>query len=175
MTKYLLIRHGDADYSQPAKWKAPGWGADLAPLSELGLTQIESVLPSVKFWKPDLILSSPTTRTLQGAAILQASLGVPLKVEFDLHEWIPDRSFAWVTLADVMSKFEDLEKNNGEWPKGEERAWEPLSSVHKRVTSTLYRYSAFERVAVMCHGVVTRALTGKMEMANAECVEYELS
>lgn len=40
-----------------------------------------------------VIVSSPYTRCLQTAAIVSRIRNIPLKVEVDLHEWIPDLLF----------------------------------------------------------------------------------
>jgi broad specificity phosphatase PhoE len=81
MAQFYLIRHGEADYSHPTRWNAPGWGADLSPLTEKGLEQVRSILPELRELKPDFLLSSPMTRALQGAALLHGELNIPMQVE----------------------------------------------------------------------------------------------
>lgn len=41
----------------------------------------------------DIILASPYTRTLQTAAIISKNTGIPIEVETDLLEWMPDLTF----------------------------------------------------------------------------------
>jgi broad specificity phosphatase PhoE len=154
------------------KWQATGWGADLAPLSTLGRGQIQDCVPGIVAKNPEVLLCSPTTRTMEGGAILQAVLNLPLHVEFDMHEWVPDRSFAWATLADVHAQVEDLEKHGGEWPSGRELPWEPFSAIRARCLGVLGRYRSYSCVVVMCHEMVIRALTGKAEVKNGEIVEF---
>ncbi len=83
------------------------------------------------------LVSSPFTRTMQTASIVSCRLGLRLQVEFDLHEWIPDESFRWHTLAEVRVFLADLDRCGGEWPPGERRLWEPLSSVRARASAAL--------------------------------------
>jgi broad specificity phosphatase PhoE len=175
MTIFYLVRHGEADYSAPGKWRAPGWGADLAPLSLRGIEQIMELVPRLRALAPCTLLSSPTTRTLQGALIIQQSLSMPATIEFDLHEWVPDRTFSWQTFQQVTSLYADLEANSGEWPAGEERPWEPLSAVSARALHVLRRYTTYERVVVMCHQILIRSLTGKRKVENGGIVEYHLA
>lgn len=176
MTKFLLMRHGEADYMGPAKWGTRGWGADLAPLTERGIEEASAAVRRVREWDPSLIVASPMTRAMQTAAIVAHELRVPMRVEFDLHEWVPDRSFAWRDLEDVMRLQEAFVVHNGEWPDGTEQPWEPLSSVRTRAEGVLTRYAhTAPRILVVCHGVVMYALTGQWVIAHTESVEYSLS
>jgi broad specificity phosphatase PhoE len=97
-----------------------------------------------------------------------------MQVEFDLHEWVPDNAFQWKTLEEVLISVQDLDENEGEWPEGLPRRWEPLSAIRNRVEAVLSRYTAHETVLVMCHGVVIRALTGRKEVENCEIAPYQL-
>lgn len=173
MTIFYLLRHGEADFCLPARWRASGWGADLAPLSPRGIEQIQAVAERLRQLRPEIIISSPMTRSLHSTLLLSGVLRVPCAVEFELHEWVPDLSFSWTTLEDVLASLADLESCGGEWPQGEKRPWEPLSSVRARVLSVLAQYRRYERVLTVCHGVVIRALTGKREVHCAEIVPFE--
>jgi broad specificity phosphatase PhoE len=160
MTDYLLMRHGQSDYSGPRKWNSPGWGADLAPLTSLGEKQVQDQIGKIHKFDPNVVITSPATRAIHSALVLRQELQVPFKVEFDLHEWVTDRSFRWTTLGDVEKLWSEYEKCNGKWPIGETRPWEQLESVHMRVIRVLRQYLDYERVLVVCHGEVIKALTG---------------
>ena len=54
-----------------------------------------------------LIVTSLMTRALQTAALLSRALHVPLAVEFDLHEWVPDLTFSWTTPDEVLALLEE--------------------------------------------------------------------
>ena len=127
------MRHGQADFTSPNRWNSPGWGKDLAPLSAEGIRQIQATIDDINNWKPNLVLASPMTRALQSASIVTITLGLELIVEFDLHEWVPDRSFSWNTLEETLRAQEDFATCKGEWPLGEERPWETLTSIRNRV------------------------------------------
>jgi broad specificity phosphatase PhoE len=58
---------------------------------------VEAALQQIRPLDIRLILTSPMTRALQTAALLSRALDLPLAVEFDLHEWVPDRTYSWST------------------------------------------------------------------------------
>ena len=174
MPQFLLMRHGQADFGPPRSWNTSGWGADLAPLTEAGALQVAARVAEIREWGPQIILASPMTRALQSAAIVAAALQLAPLVEFELHEWVPDMSFRWRTLAEVLEHQDELQRCGGEWPSGEKRLWEPVSSIRSRVMAVLQRYSHIPRVLTVCHGMVMYSLTGRWEIENAELMEYSL-
>jgi len=98
---------------------APGWGADLAPLTDLGEYQVIQQLPKIQDFNPELVISSPATRALHSALVIRPALQAPFKVEFDLHEWVPDQSFHWKHLR-MSKRFRQIIivlTANGRWGK----------------------------------------------------------
>jgi len=173
LTQFLLIRHGETAWDLPIAKGAKGWGGEIAPLTLTGIGQIRNIIPDVREWGPELIVSSPTSRTLQTCALLSSQLSLSFEVEFDLYEWAPNLNLMWETFEEVQTALDEMEYLGGEWPEGETRAWEPLSSVRQRALNVLDRYTSHDRVAVTCHQVVIKALTGKT-LDLAEYVEYTL-
>lgn len=161
----VLMRHGEADYSGPRKWNAPGWGGDLAPLSEKGITQVEGAVRELQKYNFQLILTSPTTRTLQSAAILSRTLNLELVVEFDLHEWIPCINFTWRTEQDVLSGIEKLKTENEKSSSSLRPSHETLNEVKNRTLEVISQYPT--PVLVVCHEVVIWSLTGEQVTKHA--------
>lgn len=62
-------------------------GKNLAGLSENGKLQIRNSCKLLAKYDVDIIVSSPFTRTMQGAAIMSKLLNADVEVERDLHEW----------------------------------------------------------------------------------------
>jgi broad specificity phosphatase PhoE len=157
---FLLVRHGSVDYdSHPGRFR--GHGIDLLPLSPQGVADAEAVAPVLRDAGVELIITSPMARALQTAMILSWRLECLVEVELDLHEWVPDLSQQW-TEGDVPRlAYEELARLGGEWPAGEERMWEPHSSVRRRVNGVLERYTDRGVVAVICHSGVIEAMTGE--------------
>ena len=113
---------------------------------------------------------------MQTALIFRQFIDAPFHVEFDLHEWVPDTSFKWTTYDEVMSLIADLEHCGYESPAGTQKPWEPYSAVRERVTAVLSKYKSYDRVLVICHGMVMRSLIGKTmkdEIDYVESVPFE--
>ncbi len=85
-TTYYLLRHAEADYTQPSKLKTKGWGLDLAPLNKTGRKQTENIAADIQKISPTIVITSPTTRTMETTLILLQHLDVEFRVEFDLQE-----------------------------------------------------------------------------------------
>jgi broad specificity phosphatase PhoE len=172
MTTVYLLRHGEADYApiQDRNW--PGAAADLAPLTALGVEQARTAARQLSGAGAAGVISSPMTRALQTAALVAGDLSLPLEVDFELREWLPDDTFSWRSLADVLHAADDFERCAGEWPAGQRRAWEPLSQVRMRATAALARFlsalSDDQPQIAVCHQVVIRALTGERHTATGE-------
>lgn len=173
MTTFHLIRHGEPDWPLAAGGNlkgAAGWAAHIVPLTETGIRQIEKASESLEAEDYQLVISSPMTRALQSAAIISRRLGIPLHVEFDLHEWI----CGWRnSLEQVNETVAEMLESDGEWPPGETKDWEPLSSVRARVGRVLQTHRSFQRVVVVCHETVIYSLTGQ-RMGHAESVTLEI-
>jgi broad specificity phosphatase PhoE len=162
MTTFYLMRHGAPQYDMGEERGLIGAFRDMVPLTEEGIVQVEARADDFRPLKIDLILSSPMTRSLQTAALLSRELDLPLSVDFDLHEWLPDKTFAYDKGAQIIFAFEEMLAHGGEWPDGETRNWEPLSAVRARVTAVLQQYTHLNTVLVTCHGAVIQSLVGEM-------------
>ena len=173
MTQFLLIRHGETAWDILIAKGAKGWGGEIAPLTPNGIDQVRNIIPVVREWTPELIVTSPTSRTLHTCGILASQLFLPFEVEFELYEWLPNLNLLWETYEEVENAFNEMEQLGGEWPEGETRVWEPLSSVRRRSLTVLEQYTKHSKVAVTCHQVVIKALTGKT-LDLAEYVEYTI-
>lgn len=90
MAIFYLIRHGEPDYERIDTSPFYGFGRALAPLSERGILQAEAAAKDSRLKSARFIVSSPYTRALQTAHIISKNTGLEVKVELDLHEWLPD-------------------------------------------------------------------------------------
>lgn len=167
MTAIYLLRHGEADYSPIRERQWPGSMADLAPLTARGLQQAVAAAGLLAAVGAAKLVSSPFTRTLQTAGIVACRAGLLVEIEFDLHEWSPDDTFGWQTHAEVRALLADFDRCGGEWPPGERRPWEPMSSVRGRAAAALRHALAGMDAAgpliAVCHEMVIRSLTGEPE------------
>lgn len=166
MTAIYLLRHGEADYEPVHERQWPGSMADLAPLSPAGYEQATAAANRLAEVAASALVTSPFTRTMQTASIVSCRLALRIQVEFDLHEWIPDDSFRWHTHEEVRAYLADFESCGGEWPPGQPRPWEPLSSVRARAAAALGKAVRRMRddgcLIAVCHEMVIRSLTGEL-------------
>lgn len=158
MARFYLVRHGETNYELADKRQLIGGAREFVPLTALGRDQIERLALELRDVDAQLIIASPVTRALQSAAILSRLLDLPISVEFDLHEWVPDLTYRYASEEEIFAAYDDMKSHGGEWPAGKERNWEPMSSVRRRASHTLERYAHLERIVVVCHAVVIDSL-----------------
>lgn len=174
MPRVLLVRHGEVDGTQ---LDAEGWWGpmrDLSPLSDRGVEQAKDVGRRLRKSGARRIVASPMTRALQTASLIAAETSLPLTaVEFDLREWLPDDTLSWRS-TEAFAAVEDFHRNNGEWPPGETRTWEPQSSVRRHALNALHRQAQLDDAPfiAVCHGMVIEALTAHSPIDH--CAVHEL-
>mgnify|MGYP002780098231 CR=1 FL=1 len=174
--KLFLIRHGETDWQLVSTRGVRGMAASLAPLTSLGRLQIDTIASDFRLETAEAILCSSYARALESAALLSRKLNKPLYVEYDLHEWLPQKdSLAELSPALLNEASEGLreEMRSQQHPPG--AAWESLAEVRARVTAALRRYRHFGVVVVVSHAVVISSLLGvQRSVEHAEIVEVEL-
>jgi broad specificity phosphatase PhoE len=170
-----LVRHGDTDWDVVNRRRLIGAANDLAPLTDEGVRQILEAAHRLREVSIGQVLASPMTRALQSAALVSRALDVPLIVEFDLHEWVPDLTYAWDDNATVVALYEEMQHAGGEWPAdGPRPRWEPTSAVRARARRVLARHVNGVQSIAATHSVVMASLT-RHSPAHAEIVRYDFS
>ena len=175
MALFYLIRHGEADYSQMMEKGFFGFGRDFAPLSKIGIEQVEKAAKDERLKTAQIIVSSPYTRALQTAAIISRETGLKICVEADLHEWIPDKTNQYKTSEEAFALAKEFYENKGLYPKGQQLKWETLDEVRKRMQRVAEKYAGYEKVIFVGHSMMFEALTGIEHMKPAEILEWEYS
>ena len=173
-TKFLLVRHGECDYSEFDTKFYKGFGGNLAKMTDLGVSQIEKTAEDPRLQGADIMLSSPYTRALQTAAILNRNLGLKIIIETDLHEWVDEKNFVFQDYESAITAYEEFYKYDGVYPNGEERMWEDAASLRERALGVLRKYQNYDKVIVACHGMLIQATAGVQHPENGEIVEFEL-
>ena len=171
MALFYLVRHGEANYDDMLENGFWGFGRDFAPLSEKGRQQAEIAAKDTRLKNAELIVSSPYTRALQTAQIISRETGIRVEVDIDLHEWIPDESNRYETSEESFAFARDFTKFRGEYPSGEKLRWESLSHMRKRMIRVADKYSGYDKVILVGHGMVFRCLTYIEKMNPAEIIE----
>jgi len=169
---FFFVRHGETDYSLRNIGIYRGKGADLAPLTLDGIEQIQVTAKNLALQGADLIISSPYTRAVQTAAILAGELGCSVIVETDLHEWLADKTGAFVDDAQAEEACVEYITNRGRYPEGEPKAWETAEAVRRRVMAVLGRYRSLEKVIVVGHGMMIQAATNTRHIEYGQIIPF---
>ena len=156
MTKFIFVRHGEPDYTRVSELGFKGHGRDLAQLSDAGIEQAKKAAKEELLQGADVIVSSPYTRALQTAAIISKERNLEIEIVTDLHEWLPDLTFNYDHAEFVGKSAKALSENKGECPSDYFPPYETLYSVFNRVKAALKPYLSYDKVIVVCHGVVMR-------------------
>lgn len=171
MALFYLVRHGQPDYTPCDERGYIGHGRDLAPLTEKGVSEAEETARDIRLKGAELIVSSPYTRALQTAAIISRQTGIRLTVEMDFHEWMPDITFQYKHFEECLQLNEDFNNLKGIYPPGESRRWESLPSLQERVRKAADKYADYDKVIIVCHGMVIRTLTYAGPIRSGEIIE----
>lgn len=165
MTKYILVRHGEPTYEEVEKLGFKGHGFDLAPLTENGILEVKETINDKIFGNSDILISSPYTRTMQTASIIANKYNLDINVEVLLHEWIPDLTGTYHTKEEMVRNLRIARKEYGLKLEEPNLSYsddiEPLEEVKKRGIYVLEKYSNYNKVIVVTHGMVINMLTGE--------------
>lgn len=162
----MLLRHGEPEYALVAgpRPKYRGHRYDLVHLSDQGVRQIHAVIAEVRDFDAELIASSPYPRCLQSAAILSRALDLDLHVHPDLHEWLPVSDGEARVTAEIVAQAEEAYWRNRSTPGSLiGTPWESDAAIVARTRPILDEYKGgCQRLLVVTHEVVIRALTGQL-------------
>lgn len=156
MQKIVFMRHSEPDYSFVEEKKYIGHGIDLAQLTENGVKIAENASLDSRLNNADIIVSSPYTRALQTAAIISKVRQLNIKIELDLHEWIPDLSFQYSSKEQASKANRLCIEHKGICPNVSEIKFENLEDVFRRAKKALLKYSNYKKIIVVTHGIVIR-------------------
>lgn len=157
MTTFILVRHGETDYHEVIKKGYVGQAKNFAKLSPTGRMQAQNKIEELKNFKADVIVSSPYTRALETASIINQKLNLEIFVENDLHEWIVDTNFEYKISPDLA--FKEYMESRGVINNLHKGHWETYHELQKRVNKALNKYLSYNCVLVICHANVMRTQT----------------
>lgn len=163
-----FVRHGETDYEVVASRGVRGWATSFAPLSHMGRLQIDAIARDFRLQEAEAILCSSYARALESGALLSRALNKPLFVEYDLHEWLPQKDPLGDIDAELLRRARvGLERTLDDAP------WERVEEVRERVSRVLERYRSRQRVVVVTHAVVIQSVVGmRRPIDHAEIVEF---
>ena len=174
MTTFYFIRHGQADFSEANTKIYQERGFNMLTLSQRGIEQIEATARDARLQEAQLIITSPFGRALHSAAILSRELGLEIRVETDLHEWLSDTvDYAYLSQEEADRRYQALTENQGRHPEGTAPGWECAEQMKRRVFDVLDRYRDYQCVIVSCHGTLMQYVLEVPHPDNGEIVALE--
>jgi len=173
--KIIFIRHGEPDVTPVDERGWIGQGRNFAPLTEKGIQQAIEASHHPLLDGCQIIVTSPYTRALQTAAIISKNTGLDIRIEVDLHEFIPDKTFQLKGAEENKLLHEDFLRCKGEYPSGEKRRWETITEIIERTKPVFDRYAeaGYDKIIVVAHGGVIRRYTGIADIAHCEVCEVK--
>lgn len=174
MTVFYFIRHGEKDFSQKNTKFYRDHGTDMLTLSELGQQQIKAAARDDRLRAADLILSSPFGRAMHSAAILSKELGLDIRVETNLHEWVPDTvDYTYLPQKEAERRYQELTDNHGHHPDGQTPPWESAEQMKARVFAVLDQYKDHRCVIAVCHGTLMQYVLDIPHPENGQIAKLE--
>jgi len=172
VVRVYFVRHGETDYEVVENRGVRGWATSFAPLSRVGRLQIDTIARDYRLAEASAIVCSSYARALESAALLSRTLNKPLYVEYDLHEWLPQKD----PLGEIDAAL--LRRASDEFRPGVHRddaPWESVEEVRQRVLGVLGRYRSFDPLIVVTHAVVIQCLLGAQRpIEHAEIVPFDV-
>ena len=153
----ILVRHGEPRYDEVESRGYKGMGWVLGKLTSRGVLQAEKVSLDPRLKGATLILSSPYTRALQTAAIISKNTKLPIEVENDLHEWMPDMNHIFDYNGQLS--YEHYIDHKGIRNSDEPYRWETYAHLQERVKEAILKHQDHQKIIVVCHGIVISSLT----------------
>ncbi|MGV8984096.1 histidine phosphatase family protein [Clostridium sp.] len=173
MTKLILIRHGEPDYSLVAARNFRGHGMDLAQLTPKGIEQANIASKDERLDGASIIVSSPYTRALQTAAIISKERSLDISIEVDIHEWLPDLTFNNRSDEEVNIAVQECHLCKGEYTDENAKKWEKISVVANRAFKCLEKYLNYEKIIVVSHGIVMRQFEYNTDIPYCGIIEVD--
>ena len=110
---------------------------------------------------------------MQSAAILSKELGLEIRIETDLHEWVANDLYIYEDDHTAEKAYEEYVKNKGVHPDSGCR-WEDAATIRRRVLPVLQKYADVPKVIVIGHGMMIEAVTGVPHPNCGEIVPFSL-
>ncbi len=169
----VFVRHGVPDFTLADERQMTQLEKDYAPLCRERLPALQEKLNHAVFDDADIILSSPYTRTLQTAEILNRHRALPLFVEHDLREWRADKEGGYITLNERDRRWHEYRELLKVGVPMTDPRYEHVDELKTRAELVLERYRQYRKVVVVSHFNVFEALQGFQDIG-LSCGEFRL-
>jgi broad specificity phosphatase PhoE len=173
MLKIILMRHSETDYSFVEAKGYIGHGCELGQLTDDGILIAEKASLDSKLDGSELIVSSPYTRALQTAAIISKNRQLHIKIELDLHEWIPDLTFGYSGKTFADKAIDMFKQNRGICPDDSNIKYESIDVLSNRAKNSLLKYMDYKKIIVVTHGMVMNRFVSAQRIPYCGIYEIE--
>ncbi|YCO02213.1 histidine phosphatase family protein [Vibrio sp. VNB-15] len=167
----VFVRHGVPDSTLADEKQMTQLEKDYAPLCREHLPVLQEKLNHPVFNDAEIIISSPYTRALQTAEILNRHRGLPLFVEHDLREWRADKAGGYITLNERDRRWHEYRELLKAGISMTDTRYEHVDELQARAESVLERYRQYRKVVVVSHFNVFEALQGFQDVG-LPCGEF---
>ncbi len=158
--RIVLVRHGRTDWNNEGRFQ----GLTDIPLNDEGRRQSEALARRLQSWPPGIILTSPLARAYETAEIIASQFGMKPSVldelrEIDFGEWEGEKldDVHGMYCREYIMWMTDPFFNPP--PYGE--CWYDIEA-RLNIAMSIITSCPYERVAVVTHGGVIRALFAVM-------------
>lgn len=154
--KVVFIRHGEPDYDSLKNIDLNKISKNIAPLTTKGIENAEKVSYQETLKDADIILSSPYTRALQTAYIINKNLGKQIIIEPDLREW--ECEIDYNPFNNELEKHIEKEFHlfNGKHTNECKYDWESLSDLGIRAINVIKKYDNYKKIIIVTHAMLIR-------------------
>ena len=164
----IFVRHGKPDYRLADTRKMSQLEKDYSPLSRDTIPFLIEQSQHPCFKGAEIIISSPYTRALQTAEILNRQLQLELFVEHDLREWRADKLGAYISLSERDLRWSEYRKLLHAKQPMIDKPYETIQTLSKRVKNSLLPYKHHHKIVVVSHFNVLKSLIGYQQVG-IEC------
>ncbi|HFR3653451.1 TPA: hypothetical protein ACHVEU_000381 [Streptococcus suis] len=99
---------------------------------------------------------------------------LPLLVEPFFHEWRPDMTGQNASQDEAVLAHRLFLENGGAVPESSPVRYETAAAMKERFLQALEKYKAYDRIVIVCHGMLIRQFVPKETIAYCEILEYTL-
>jgi 8-oxo-dGTP diphosphatase len=85
-------------------------------------------------------------------------LQIDIVIEPTLFEWEADKRFSEVSETETANRIREFNRWNGEYPNGEDKAWEDDVLLKNRLMEVMERHLDRSKVVIVCHGMLMRSI-----------------
>ena len=167
----IFVRHGVPDYTLSDSRKMSQLEKDYSPLNRDYLDEIQDTANKIKQLNPDVIISSPYTRALQTAELINRNVKLDLFVEHDLREWRADLAGGFLPLTERDHRWHEYREALKEGKPQTGKPYESTKELKARVSKVLGKYKQYSKIIVVSHLNVLESLIGYQDK-ELQCGHY---